>query len=42
MAALIVDKEYDANNMLDAAISLNAQVVMPPRSYDKDYIKSAT
>ena len=42
MAALIVDKEYDAHYMLDAATSLNAQAIMPPRSYDKDYIKSAT
>jgi transposase len=35
MGALIADKGYDANYMVDAAKGVNAEVVIPPRSQRK-------
>ena len=46
MGALIADKGYDANYMVDAAKSIHAEAVIPPRSqrktpreYDKELYK---
>ena len=46
MDALIADKGYDANYMIEAATSSNAKAIIPPRSqrktprkYDKDLYK---